>query len=83
RIKARIRASEIYALDNVRRRAERYGGALTSGLTVEDVQAWPALLEAVTSEDIIAAARAVLRPETSVTGYQMPLEDPTAEEATQ
>ena len=75
RIKMRLRASEIYARDNAEGIASRYGRALTSGLTVEDVQAWPDVLQAVTEEDIIAAARAVLRPEASVTGWLMQAEE--------
>ena len=71
RIKMQLRASQIYARDNVDRIANRYGRALTSGLTVEDVQAWSGVLQAVTGDDIIAAAREVLRPETSVTGWLM------------
>ncbi|MFT5340848.1 MAG: zinc protease [Paracoccaceae bacterium] len=71
RIKMQLRASQIYARDNVDGIANRYGRALTSGLTIEDVQAWPDVLQAVTGEDIIAAAREVLRPETSVTGWLM------------
>ena len=69
RIKMQVRAAEIYARDNVDGIARRYGQALTSGLTVEDVQVWPDLLQAVTAEDVINAAQAVFRPETSVTGY--------------
>ncbi len=75
RIKMQLRASEIYARDNAEGIANRYGRALTSGLTVEDVQAWPAILQAVTEEDIIEAARAVLRRETSVTGWLMQAEE--------
>jgi len=71
RIKMKLRASQIYARDNVDGIANRYGRALTSGLTIEDVQAWPEILQAVTGDDIIAAAREVLRPETSVTGWLM------------
>ncbi|QBF33742.1 pitrilysin family protein [Thalassococcus sp. S3] len=69
RIKMQLRAAQIYARDNVDGIANRYGRALTSGLTVEDVRAWPDILQAVTEEDIIEAARAVLRPEASVTGW--------------
>lgn len=69
RIKMQLRASQIYARDNVDGIASRYGRALTSGLTVEDVQAWPDILQAVTADEIMAAARDVLRMETSVTGY--------------
>ena len=68
RIKLQIRASEIYAQDNVDGIANRYGRALTSGLTVEDVQAWPETLDAVTAEDIMNAAK-LLRREASVTGW--------------
>ena len=70
RIKLQIRASEIYAQDNVDGIANRYGRALTSGLTIEDVQAWPAILDAVTAEDIMQAAT-LLRREASVTGWLM------------
>ena len=69
RIKMQLRASQIYARDDVDRIASRYGRALTSGLTVADVQAWPDILQAVTAEDIMAAARNVFQAETSVTGY--------------
>ena len=77
RIKMQLRAAQIYARDNVEGIANRYGRALTSGLTVKDVQAWPDILQAVTEEDIIEAARAVLRPETSVTGWLMQAEETT------
>jgi zinc protease len=69
RIKTQLRASEIYARDNLQRRARQVGVALTSGLTLDDVRDWPGALEAVTAEDVVAAARAVFRPETSVTGW--------------
>lgn len=71
RIKMQLRASQIYARDNVDAIANRYGRALTSGLTVEDVQAWPDVLQSVTSDQIVAAAREILRPEASVTGWLM------------
>ncbi|MEM8849328.1 MAG: pitrilysin family protein [Pseudomonadota bacterium] len=48
RIKAQIRASEIYKLDSLQSRAREYGVAVTSGLTVEDVEDWPRQLDAVT-----------------------------------
>ncbi|WP_109313573.1 pitrilysin family protein [Ruegeria sp. AU67] len=71
RIKMQLRASQTYARDNVDGIGNRYGRALTSGLTVEDVQAWPDILQAVTGDEIIAAAREVIQPETSVTGWLM------------
>lgn len=69
RIKTQIRADEIYEQDSVRSIADRYGRALTSGLTVEDVQAWPRVLEAVTAEEIVAAAEEALDRDRAVTGY--------------
>lgn len=69
RIKMQIRASEIYALDNVRGLANRYGAGLTSGLTIEDIEAWPDILQAVTEEDILAAAARVFDRNKSVTGH--------------
>ncbi|GGO60953.1 zinc protease [Roseovarius pacificus] len=69
RIKMQMRASQIYGQDDVGRLANRYGRALTQGLTVEDVQAWPDILQAVTAEDIMAAAREILDRDKAVTGW--------------
>ena len=71
RIRTQLRASEIYARDNTQGLARRYGAALTSGLTVADVQAWPDVLQAVTPEDVMAAARDVLDRRRAVTGWLM------------
>jgi len=69
RIKMQLRASQIYAMDNVDGIGNRYARALTSGLTIEDVTEWPEILQAVTGEDMVEAARSVLTSETSVTGW--------------
>lgn len=71
RIKLQLRASEIYERDNVDRIANRYGRALTSGLTIKDVEDWPRVLQSVTEDEVIAVAKKVLRREASVTGYLM------------
>lgn len=71
RIKLQLRAEQVYALDNVDGIAQRYGMGLATGLRVEDVRQWPGILQAVTGEQIVAAARQVLRPEVSVTGWLM------------
>jgi zinc protease len=71
REKTRVRAAEIYDLDSQQGRARRVGAALASGLTLEDVEAWTGLLQAVTAEDVQAAAQALFRPEASVTGWLM------------
>jgi zinc protease len=69
RIRTRIRASEIYAQDNTEGLARRYGEALASGFSIEDVQSWPDVLMSVTEEDVMAAARAVFDKRHAVTGY--------------
>lgn len=69
RLKKQLRAQQIYARDNVDGIAQRYGSALTTGLIVKDVQDWPDILQAVTAEDIMAAAKVVINRDTSVTGW--------------
>ena len=81
RIKTQIRASEIFALDNQENLARRYGAALTQGLTIEDVGAWPEVLDAVGPEDLVAAAKKVFNKRNSVTGWLMGAEEKTAEGA--
>ena len=71
RIKLQVRAQQIYERDDAGSVAQRYGSALTTGLTVEDVQSWPDVLEAVTEDDIMAAAREVLDRKAAVTGWLM------------
>ena len=74
-IRTQLRASEVYAKDNVDGLARRYGAALTQGLTIEDVQAWPDILQAVTEDDIKAVARQVLNRDQSVTGWVVASEE--------
>lgn len=69
RIKMQLRASMTYERDDVNRMANRYGRALTQGLTIEDVQAWPDIVQAVTPDQIMAAARDVLDRDNAVTGW--------------
>ncbi len=69
RIKRAMRAREIYAKDNVQGLANRFGRALTSGLTVKDVLDWPNVVDSITEEDIKTAMRDVLNKKASVTGW--------------
>ncbi len=71
RIKTQIRAADIYARDDSRGLAQRYGEGLATGLTVEDIKAWPAVLDSVTPEDVMAAAKLVFDRKNAVTGYLM------------
>lgn len=76
RIRAQIRANEIYALDNQHGRARRYGTGLTAGLTIQEIQDWPEVLQAVTEADIMAAAKRLFDARRSVTGYLMGGQEP-------
>ncbi len=71
RIKMQLRASRIYAEDNIEALARRYGSALTSGLTVADIQAWPDILQSVTEDDVMDAARSIFNRDNAVTGWAM------------
>ncbi len=74
-IRTQLRASEIYAKDDVSGIARRYGAALSQSLTVADVQAWPQLLQEVTEEEIKAVAAKVLVKNNAVTGWVVPSEE--------
>jgi len=74
RVKSQIAASLIYAEDDLQGLARNYGAALTSGLTLADIEAWPDILAAVTAEDVLAAAERVFDRKTAVTGWLTPAE---------
>ncbi|MGL4311995.1 MAG: M16 family metallopeptidase [Paracoccaceae bacterium] len=69
RIKTQVRAEQIYARDNVESLANLYGAALAQGLTVADAQTWPDMLQAVTPEDVMSAAKDVFDRKRAVTGW--------------
>ena len=65
-------AAAVYARDNLFTSPRIFGDALTSGLSVEQVEAWPDEVRGVTMEQIMAAGRSVLVPRRSVTGLLLP-----------
>ncbi len=69
RIKAQVKADQIYGADNTQGLAHRYGMALASGLTIKDVQDWPDQLQAVTTDEVMAEAKKVLDRRHAVTGW--------------
>ncbi len=73
-IKMQLRASLIYGEDNISAQANRYGAALTSGLTIADIQAWPDLLQTVTADDVLQAAHEIFNKDNAVTGWAKPAE---------
>jgi zinc protease len=78
RAKTRLVAEAIYAQDSQAMLARWYGAALATGQTIKDVQEWPARIEAVTPEAIIAAAGKWLDRRRAVTGYLLPAESEAA-----
>ncbi|WOI55437.1 pitrilysin family protein [Palleronia sp. LCG004] len=82
RLKFRMRAGEVYEADSAQSLARRYGTALTTGLTVQDVEEWPDILQSITAEEIVAAGRDVLDRDSAVTGWlRAPGQETTSEEA--
>jgi zinc protease len=69
RIRTQVRASEIYARDDVQSLANRYGQELSVGLTMADIDGWDEALGAVTAEDVMAVAKKVLDRKNAVTGW--------------
>lgn len=69
RVKSRLIARAIYAQDSQAVLAQWYGGALTTGLSIEDIRSWPDRIRAVTAEQVRAAAQKWLEKKRSVTGY--------------
>ena len=72
--KTLLAADAIKARDSLSNPARTIGAALATGGTLEDVEAWPDRIDAVTVEQVNAAARYVLRPESSVTSILLPKE---------
>ena len=69
RIKFQYKAPQIFSLDSAYSQARRFGVALTSGLTIEDVLAWPKIIQDIKSSEILAAADSLFKKERSVTGW--------------
>ena len=69
RIKFQYKAQQIYSLDSSYSQARRFGVGLTSGLTIEDVLAWPEIIQDIKSSEILAAAVSLFKKEKSVTGW--------------
>jgi zinc protease len=69
RAKTRLIADVVYAQDSQATLARIYGAAITTGLNVEAVKAWPDRIGAVRAEDVRAAARVWLDLRRAVTAY--------------
>jgi zinc protease len=80
RVKTQLVAEAIYAQDNQATLARWYGGALTTGLSIQDIRSWPERIRAVTAEQVRAAAQKWLDRNRSVTGYLIKDTTPKREE---
>ena len=80
RVKTQLIAAAIYAQDNQATLARWYGAALTTGLSVEDIRAWPERIRAVTAAQVQQAAATWLDKKRSVTGYLIKDTTPVREE---
>ena len=76
RVKTQLIAETVYAQDNQATLARWYGGAMTTGLSIEDIRKWPERIRAVTAEQVRNAAQKWLDKKRSVTGYLIKDETP-------
>ncbi|MGI9436731.1 MAG: M16 family metallopeptidase [Geminicoccaceae bacterium] len=72
----RLVAEAVYARDSLSGAVRSFGIALSTGRTVEDVEAWPERIAAVTADQINQAAAFVLDDGRSVTGRLLPTASP-------
>lgn len=70
--KTRYLRSLIFARDNQSGMANLYGGALTTGSSVQDIAEWPGRIKKVTAQQIQAVAAKYLKTDTSVASYLLP-----------
>lgn len=73
RVRMQIRAQSVYQQDDTAARAQSLGASLALGLSLQDDAEWLAILEQVTEDEVIEAARALDR-RSSVTGWLMRVE---------
>jgi len=71
RAKTQLIAAVTFRRDSQYQMASAYGQALTIGLTVDDVNAWPQRIRAVSANAVRSAAAGLNRAE-SVTGFLLP-----------
>jgi zinc protease len=69
RVKTQLIAETVYAQDNQATLARWYGGAMTTGLRIEDIRNWPERIRAVTAEQVRGVVQKWFDKNRSVTGY--------------
>ena len=76
RAKERMQAASLYARDSLSGPPNTIGAGLAIGQSLDEIEAWPDRIGAVTPAEVDAAARAVLVERTSATGLLLP--EPTS-----
>jgi zinc protease len=72
RAKQRMQSASAYSRDSLSGPARMVGEALSIGRTLDDVQAWPDRIGAVTLDQVREAAQLVIHDDVAVTGLLMP-----------
>ena len=70
--KQRLLDQAVYARDSARAGARVLGSALAIGMTIDDVEAWPERISAVTLAQVNAALADVINDRRSVTAILLP-----------
>ena len=83
RAKTGLTADMIYAQDNQATLARIYGASWATGLSADEVKAWPDKVKQVTAEEVKAAAQRYLVSSRAVTGYLKPAQAPADPKAGQ
>jgi zinc protease len=76
RVKTQLIAETVYAQDNQATLARWYGGAMATGLSIEDIRTWPERIRAVTADQVREVVQKWLDKKRSVTGYLIKDETP-------
>ncbi|MGD1886090.1 MAG: M16 family metallopeptidase [Cohaesibacteraceae bacterium] len=79
RAKRNLVAQTVFAQDSQSSLARIFGSSLAVGEDLADVQGWPVRIDAVTTDDVMEAARMVLQPHRAVVGTQRPAPQPEAD----
>lgn len=74
RTKRTMQADAIYAREGLTSMSNVMGWIITSGIPPETFNKWTTLIDSITAEDVMQAARETFKHEQSVTGYLLPLE---------
>jgi zinc protease len=72
RAKKQARVRHTFDSDEQEKLARRYGFALTLGMSIEQIENWPAAIAKVTAEEVRAVANTYLDARRSVTGWLLP-----------